>query len=60
MTTLAQKRVPSLRTRQPSPSNRALGGGRRQRPLRQSRLPVLLGVEAGEMLADDLRRLHSP
>ena len=56
MSTLAQNFVPSLRTRQPSPSNlpvvSAMRSARAGRPV----AAILLRIELGEMPADDLLR----
>ena len=54
MTTLAQKREPSLRTRQPSSSNRPSAGASRSSSSGQPRSTASWRVEAGEVLADDL------
>src|ERR1700684_4566516 len=52
---LAQKRVPSLRTRQPSDSNRpSRAAGDFEPPPRKTVRFVLVGEEGGIMLADDL------
>ena len=60
MTTFAQKRVPSLRTRQPSFSYRLLCSAVASAARGLAAGAVLLGVEAREMLADDLSLRDSP
>ena len=57
ITTCAQKRLPSLRTRQPSLLIAAFARRGFQRALRAApRGAIFLGIEAREMLADDLVR----
>ena len=60
MTTWAQKRVPSLRTRQPSFSKRPFCLGDLQRLLRLAGFPIFLRVELREVPADDFVRAGSP
>ena len=54
MTTLAQNCVPSLRTRQPSSSKRPSACGDLEFVSGPAPVDGFLGVEAGEVLADDL------
>ena len=54
MTTLAQKREPSLRTRQPSSSKRPFAGRDLELALGLARRDVLGRIEDREVLADDL------
>ena len=54
MTTEAQKRVPSLRMRQPSLSNLPSRAGGLKGPGRKTGFLVFLAVEPREVLADDL------
>ncbi len=54
MTTLAQKWVPSLRTRQPSASNRPSNSAVAERQRGYSRGAIGVGVETREVLAEDL------
>ena len=53
MTTLAQNRVPSLRTRQPSASYLPVAAGRLQRLAGNSALPVLVGIECEKCRPSD-------
>ena len=57
MTMLAQKREPSLRTRQPSSSTRSARGGQAQQLGGAAALLILLRKEAREVQAENLVRL---
>ena len=54
MTTFAQKRRAVLADAPALLLEAALRGCRLERPLGKPGLPILVGVEAGEVLADDL------
>ena len=54
--TFAQNMLPSLRTRRPSAFEASFRERGTERPRRQPGRPVGVGVEAGEMLADDFVR----